>query len=251
MGQVLQGGAGQAPARQAAIGAGLPVALPADTVNKVCASSLRAVEIADQMIRAGDHERDRRGRNGIDVERALCAGEGALRLPARQRGADRPHGPRRPDLELRRQAHGRAGLVCLARARHQPRGAGRVGVPLAASVPCKAMEEGLFSDETVPVGEVAARRRASPGHDAREARGAQARLRPGGNHHGRERAERERRRRRPRRHQRGVREEAWARRAGDHRCAWLRGRRVRLSGAHAGRGGQPWRFRRPARRSAT
>src|SRR5262249_33853464 len=55
MGQVLQGGAGQAPARQAAIGAGLPISLPADTVNKVCASSLRAVEIADQMIRSGDH----------------------------------------------------------------------------------------------------------------------------------------------------------------------------------------------------
>jgi acetyl-CoA C-acetyltransferase len=55
MGQVLQGGAGQAPARQAAIGAGLPIALPADTINKVCASSIRAVEIADQMIRSGDH----------------------------------------------------------------------------------------------------------------------------------------------------------------------------------------------------
>src|SRR6266508_749087 len=55
MGQVLQGGAGQAPARQAAIGAGLPVGLPSDTVNKVCASSLRAVEIADVMIRAGEH----------------------------------------------------------------------------------------------------------------------------------------------------------------------------------------------------
>jgi len=56
MGQVLQGGAGQAPARQAAIGAGLPIELPADTINKVCASSIRAVEIADQMIRAGDHQ---------------------------------------------------------------------------------------------------------------------------------------------------------------------------------------------------
>jgi acetyl-CoA C-acetyltransferase len=54
LGQVLQGGAGQAPARQATIGAGLPVELPSDTVNKVCASSIRAVEIADQMIRAGD-----------------------------------------------------------------------------------------------------------------------------------------------------------------------------------------------------
>ena len=56
MGQVLQAGAGQAPARQAAVGAGLPIEVPADTINKVCASSVRAVEIADQMIRAGDHE---------------------------------------------------------------------------------------------------------------------------------------------------------------------------------------------------
>src|SRR5947199_5318794 len=54
MGQVLQGGAGQAPARQAAVGAGLPIEVPADTINKVCASSIRAVEIADSMIRAGD-----------------------------------------------------------------------------------------------------------------------------------------------------------------------------------------------------
>jgi acetyl-CoA C-acetyltransferase len=54
MGQVLQGGAGQAPARQAAIGAGLPIETPADTINKVCASSIRAIEIADSMIRAGD-----------------------------------------------------------------------------------------------------------------------------------------------------------------------------------------------------
>ena len=55
MGQVLQGGAGQAPARQAAVAAGLPVDVPADTINKVCASSIRAVEIADLMIRAGEH----------------------------------------------------------------------------------------------------------------------------------------------------------------------------------------------------
>ena len=56
MGQVLQGGAGQAPARQAAVGAGIPIGVPADTINKVCASSIRAVEIADSMIRAGDVE---------------------------------------------------------------------------------------------------------------------------------------------------------------------------------------------------
>jgi acetyl-CoA C-acetyltransferase len=56
MGQVLQGGAGQAPARQASIGAGLPIEVPSDTINKVCASSIRAVQMADQMIRAGDHD---------------------------------------------------------------------------------------------------------------------------------------------------------------------------------------------------
>jgi acetyl-CoA C-acetyltransferase len=56
MGQGLQAGAGQAPARQAAIGAGLPKETPADTINKVCASSIRAVQIADAMVRAGDAE---------------------------------------------------------------------------------------------------------------------------------------------------------------------------------------------------
>jgi acetyl-CoA C-acetyltransferase len=56
MGEVLQAGVGQAPARQAAIAAGIPKEVGSDTVNKVCASSIRAVEIADAMIRAGDHE---------------------------------------------------------------------------------------------------------------------------------------------------------------------------------------------------
>jgi acetyl-CoA C-acetyltransferase len=56
MGQVLQAGAGQAPARQAAVGAGIPKEVPADTINKVCASSIRALEIADLMIRTGGHE---------------------------------------------------------------------------------------------------------------------------------------------------------------------------------------------------
>ncbi len=56
MGQVLQAGAGQAPARQAAVGAGIPKEVPADTINKVCASSIRAIELADLMIRTGQHE---------------------------------------------------------------------------------------------------------------------------------------------------------------------------------------------------
>ncbi|MCA1213653.1 MULTISPECIES: acetyl-CoA C-acetyltransferase [Bacillus amyloliquefaciens group] len=54
MGMVVQAGAGQIPARQAARYAGLPWSVPAETINKVCASGLRAVTICDQMIRAKD-----------------------------------------------------------------------------------------------------------------------------------------------------------------------------------------------------
>ena len=53
MGQVLQAGSGQAPARQVAIGSGLPVETPCTTINKVCGSSLKAVMIAATEIRAG------------------------------------------------------------------------------------------------------------------------------------------------------------------------------------------------------
>ncbi len=54
MGNVLQGGEGQAPARQAAIHAGLPGTIPSLTVNKVCGSGLKAVMLAAQSIKAGD-----------------------------------------------------------------------------------------------------------------------------------------------------------------------------------------------------
>jgi acetyl-CoA C-acetyltransferase len=54
MGQVLQAGAGQIPARQAAAGAGVPMSVPALTVNKVCLSGLTAIALADQLIRAGE-----------------------------------------------------------------------------------------------------------------------------------------------------------------------------------------------------
>ncbi len=54
MGNVVVAGEGQAPARQAAIGAGIPAAVPAMTINKVCGSGLKAVMLAAQSIRAGD-----------------------------------------------------------------------------------------------------------------------------------------------------------------------------------------------------
>ncbi|MEV6121315.1 acetyl-CoA C-acetyltransferase [Streptomyces sp. NPDC052077] len=56
MGQVLQAGAGQIPARQAAVKAGIPMSVPALTVNKVCLSGLDAIALADQLIRAGEFD---------------------------------------------------------------------------------------------------------------------------------------------------------------------------------------------------
>ncbi|AWB92931.1 acetyl-CoA C-acetyltransferase [Aeromicrobium chenweiae] len=56
MGQVLQAGAGQVPARQAAHKGGIPLNVPALTINKVCLSGINAIAMADQLIRAGEHE---------------------------------------------------------------------------------------------------------------------------------------------------------------------------------------------------
>ncbi|TQN47011.1 acetyl-CoA C-acetyltransferase [Humibacillus xanthopallidus] len=56
MGQVLQAGAGQIPARQAAHAAGIPMTVPALTINKVCLSGINAIAMADQLIRAGEFE---------------------------------------------------------------------------------------------------------------------------------------------------------------------------------------------------
>ena len=56
MGQVLQAGTGQITARQAAVNAGIPMTVPATTVNKVCLSGLNTIYLADQMIQAGEAE---------------------------------------------------------------------------------------------------------------------------------------------------------------------------------------------------
>ena len=56
MGNVLQAGEGQAPARQAALGAGLSNETPSTTINKVCASGMKAVMMASQSIKSGDQD---------------------------------------------------------------------------------------------------------------------------------------------------------------------------------------------------
>src|SRR6185312_9273156 len=56
MGQVILAGAGQNPARAAGIAAGLPWSMPSITINKVCLSGVNAIAMADQLIRAGEHD---------------------------------------------------------------------------------------------------------------------------------------------------------------------------------------------------
>lgn len=56
MGQVIQAGTGQITARQAAVKGGVPMDVPAITINKVCLSGINAIALADQLIRAGEHE---------------------------------------------------------------------------------------------------------------------------------------------------------------------------------------------------
>ena len=83
---------------------------------------LRLVDQGDRAGRPDDPRRAARrrrdGRDGVDVERAVPAAEGPLRLPARERRGARPHGVRRPDVDVRRRSHGRAGLAGRPRARH-------------------------------------------------------------------------------------------------------------------------------------
>jgi acetyl-CoA C-acetyltransferase len=154
MGQVLQGGAGQAPARQAAVGAGLPIETPADTINKVCASSIRAVQIADLMIRSGDHS--------VVVAGGMESMSNAPYVLKRAR-----FGYRLGDgVVIDMMVHD--GLMSTFDKRHMVEQASFVSRELGISREdqdrwalrsheraVNAIDNGLFQDELVPVGEVA------------------------------------------------------------------------------------------------
>ena len=83
MGNVLPAGQGQAPARQAARGAGLPDATGATTVNKVCGSGMKATMLAHDIINAGSAANRAVRRHGEHEQCALFAGQGAGRLSRR------------------------------------------------------------------------------------------------------------------------------------------------------------------------
>ena len=73
IGQVLTAGAGQIPARQAAVAAGIPMGVPALTINKVCLSGIDAIALADQLIRAGKFDEVVAGGQESMSRRPTCA----------------------------------------------------------------------------------------------------------------------------------------------------------------------------------
>ena len=173
MGQVLQAGAGQAPARQAAIGAGLPKETPADTINKVCASSIRAIEIADSMIRAGDVD--------VVVTGGMESMSNAPYLLKQARfGYRLGHGELIDSMvfdgltstfdELHMVAQNAKVSRELGITREkQDAWAARSHERAAA-----AQDAGRFDDEIVPVGDVTADESVAARHDGREARRARS-----------------------------------------------------------------------------
>ena len=233
MGQVLQAGTGQAPARQAAIKAGLPIETPADTINKVCASSIRAIEIADSMIRAGDVDVVVTG--GMEsmsnapyvLKKARFGyrlGDGELIDSMIWDGLrstfDGLHMVQQNSMVARELGISRE-LQDEWAARSQQRAAA-------------AQDGGRFDDEIVPVGDVGRGRGDQARHDRRDARGAQAGLRPRRHDDRRQRAGRERRRQLRDRVLRGMGVEARPRAARDDPLAGLRRRRLRVPRPHPG-----------------
>ena len=155
MGQVLQAGVGQAPARQAAIGAGIPKEVPADTINKVCASSIRAIEIAELMIAAGRHDVVVTG----GMESMSCA---PYLLPKGRFGYRLGHGEVLDHMVF-------DGLTSSFDGLHMVQQASAVSRELGISREdqdawayrshqraAAAQDAGLFEDEIVPVGELSA-----------------------------------------------------------------------------------------------
>ena len=125
-GCVLPAGLGQAPARQAALGAGLPLATGATTVNKMCGSGMKAAMLAQRSAPRRQRQGGGGRRHGEHDQRALPARPRPRRLPHGPWPGARPHVPRRPGGRLRQgpaDGHLRRGLRRGLPV--HPRGAGR------------------------------------------------------------------------------------------------------------------------------
>ena len=131
MGNVVQAGLGQAPARQAAIAAGLPATTPAHTMNKVCGSGLKAVMLAAQSDPRRRRRARRRGRHGEHEPRAVPAPGSAPGVQVRRPEDGGCARPRRAVVRLRELADGRGGRTH----RGEVRGVARRPGPLLGPEP--------------------------------------------------------------------------------------------------------------------
>ena len=127
MGQVILAGAGQNPARAAAVDGGIPMTLPSITINKVCLSGLNAIAMADQMIRAGEVEIVVAGGMESMTNAPHLLPEVPRGLQVRRHQARRLDGLRRALRPGHPAGHGRPHRADQRRGREaHPRGAGRV-----------------------------------------------------------------------------------------------------------------------------
>ena len=108
MGNVIQAGTKMNPARQAAVQAGLPVTVPAMTVNRVCGSGAQAIVSAAQEILLGQRQRRRRRRHGEHGSGALSRSARSVGLSPRRRAALRQRASRRAQRRLLRRTLGLA-----------------------------------------------------------------------------------------------------------------------------------------------
>ncbi len=120
MGQVLTAGAGQMPARQAAVAAGIGWDVPSLTINKMCLSGIDAIALADQLIRAGEFDVVVAGgqESMTQAPHLLMNSRGGLQVRRRHRA--RPHGLRRPARRVHRPADGRADRAAQRRSTSSP-----------------------------------------------------------------------------------------------------------------------------------
>ena len=249
MGQVLQAGQGQIPSRQAQIKAGIPKEVSSETINKVCASGIRAAGMLDAAIRAGDLEIGVGGGMESMSKAPYVLKDARFGMRMGDGKAIDVDDPRRPDQPVLGQAHGPGGQRGGRRARADARRHGSLGAaqPRARDqghrrgAPARGDRPG---DDQGTQGRHGGRGRRGPAArlDAGDAGQAASDLHQGWLAHGGQLARRQRRWGRARAGQRRVGEAQRQARAGhDHRPGRGR-RRLRLPGSHAGQ-------RRPARRS--
>ncbi len=151
MGQVLTAGAGQIPARQAAAKAGIPLTVPALTVNKVCLSGIDAIALADQLIRAGE------------FEVVVAGGQESMSqaphlLPGSRQGFKYGDVPLRDHMQhdglwdaFTDQAMGSLTEAANAADRHFSREEQDAYAARSHQLAAQAWKNGLFDDEVVPV----------------------------------------------------------------------------------------------------